>query len=190
MGNREDLLTGARKAILDRGLAKVTARDIANAAGVSLAAIGYHFGSKDRLVTEAVTTGLGSMIGDDMDAAIKDAGEGRSLADALPGTWNNLVDVVMRHRENLMLSIENGIQIARDPESQGFMAEATAEAYDDLAVVVREAHPALSADEARAVGKLFYVLFQGMAVQALIAPAAELLDGDELVRAVRAVRGE
>jgi AcrR family transcriptional regulator len=49
MGNREDLLAAAKKVILERGLAKVTARDIAGAAGVSLAAIGYHFGSKDRL---------------------------------------------------------------------------------------------------------------------------------------------
>ncbi|WP_067537298.1 TetR/AcrR family transcriptional regulator [Nocardia crassostreae] len=189
MGNREDLLTGARKAILERGLAKVTARDIAKAAGVSLAAIGYHFGSKDRLVTEAVTTGLGSMIGDDMDAAIRAAGEGRTLGDSLPETWNGLTDVVFRHRENLMLSIENGIQIARDPESQSFMVEVTAEAYNDLATVVGEAHPELSATEARAVGKLFYVLFQGMAMQALIAPAAEPLDGDDLERAVGAIRG-
>ncbi|MBF6246937.1 TetR family transcriptional regulator, partial [Nocardia elegans] len=64
MGNREDLLDGARKAILERGLAKVTARDIAAAAGVSLAAIGYHFGSKDRLITEALTEGMGEDVGD------------------------------------------------------------------------------------------------------------------------------
>lgn len=33
MGNREDLLAGARKAIIERGVAKTTARDIAAAAG-------------------------------------------------------------------------------------------------------------------------------------------------------------
>ena len=49
MGNREDLFAGARQVILERGVAKATAREIANAAGVSLAAIGYHFGSKDEL---------------------------------------------------------------------------------------------------------------------------------------------
>ncbi|GAB4585927.1 TetR/AcrR family transcriptional regulator [Nocardia sp. IFM 10818] len=183
-------MTGARKAILDRGLAKVTARDIATAAGVSLAAIGYHFGSKDRLVTEALTEGVGGAIGDDMDAVIKDAGEGHTLGEALADTWNGLIDVALRNHEALLLSIENGIRIARDPESQGFMAEATGHAYADLAAAVREAHPDLSDEQARAVGKLFYVLFQGMAVQSLIAPAAELFDGDDLVRAVAAVRGE
>ena len=54
MGNREDLLAGARRVIIERGVAKVTARDIASAAGVSLAAIGYHFGSKEQLITEAL----------------------------------------------------------------------------------------------------------------------------------------
>ena len=37
MGNREDLLAGARRVILEQGVAKATAREIANAAGVSLA---------------------------------------------------------------------------------------------------------------------------------------------------------
>ena len=59
MGNREDLLAGARKVIIERGAAKATARDIAAAAGVSLAAIGYHFGSKERLITEALTGAVG-----------------------------------------------------------------------------------------------------------------------------------
>ncbi|WP_143860786.1 TetR/AcrR family transcriptional regulator, partial [Nocardia cerradoensis] len=83
--------------VLERGLAKVTARDIANAAGVSLAAIGYHFGSKDQLVTEAITVGVGTQIGDDMEAAIRDAGSG-TLWESLAGIWNGFVDVVQRNR--------------------------------------------------------------------------------------------
>ncbi|WP_344294175.1 helix-turn-helix domain-containing protein, partial [Agromyces neolithicus] len=59
MGNREDLLAGARRVILERGVAKATARDIATEAGVSLAAIGYHFGSKEQLITEALMESLG-----------------------------------------------------------------------------------------------------------------------------------
>lgn len=73
MGNREDLLAGARRVIVERGVANATARDIAQAAGVSLAAIGYHFGSKDQLVTEALLDTLGTGIGDGMEAAIVEA---------------------------------------------------------------------------------------------------------------------
>ncbi|MGV9667388.1 TetR/AcrR family transcriptional regulator [Nocardia niigatensis] len=188
MGNREDLLAGARKAVLERGLAKVTARDIANAAGVSLAAIGYHFGSKDQLVTEAITVGVGTQIGDDMEAAIRDAGSG-TLWESLAGIWNGFVDVVQRNRDGLLLSTENGIQIARDPAQQSFMAEASVVAHRDIATAVRQAHPDLSEEQAAAVGQLLFLLFQGLAIQQLVAPGAPLLDGDSLVSAVEAIRG-
>ncbi|WP_031080407.1 TetR family transcriptional regulator, partial [Streptomyces sp. NRRL WC-3549] len=40
MGNREDLLKGAKQCLVERGWARTTVRDIAAAAGVSHAAIG------------------------------------------------------------------------------------------------------------------------------------------------------
>ncbi|WP_067693424.1 TetR/AcrR family transcriptional regulator [Nocardia jejuensis] len=189
MGNREDLLTGARQAILERGLAKVTARDIANAAGVSLAAIGYHFGSKDLLVMEALTEGVGTEIGDHMDRAIKDAGEGRSLWESIAATWNGMADIVQQNREALLLSAENGVNVARNPEAQLFMGEATGRAYDDIGTTVRQVHPDLTSEQAHAVAKLIFVMFQGLAMQSLIGPTAELLDGDDLAIAIQAIRG-
>ena len=52
MNNREALLVAAKQCLLEKGYARTTARDIASAAKVSLAAIGYHFSSKDALLTE------------------------------------------------------------------------------------------------------------------------------------------
>lgn len=54
MSNRDDLLDGARSCLYEKGYARTTARDIATAAGVSLAAIGYHFGSKEALLHAAL----------------------------------------------------------------------------------------------------------------------------------------
>lgn len=54
MGNREDLLEGAKRCLVERGWANTTVRDIAAAAGVSHAAIGYHFGSRERLLVQAL----------------------------------------------------------------------------------------------------------------------------------------
>ena len=54
MGNREALVEGAKACLLEKGYSRTTARDIATAAGVSLAAIGYHFGSKETLLNEAL----------------------------------------------------------------------------------------------------------------------------------------
>ncbi|RDI63631.1 TetR/AcrR family transcriptional regulator [Nocardia pseudobrasiliensis] len=191
MGNREDLLAGARKALLERGLAKVTARDIAAAAGVSLAAIGYHFGSKDRLIVEAVTEGAGNEIGDGMDAAIRDAtGEGASLWDSLALTWNGMLDVVQNHREQLLLSFENAANVIRSEELQAYLAEASESAYSELANLLRELHPDLDAEAARAVAKLYFILFQGYATMWLLAPGSELLTGEDVELAVKTLRGK
>jgi AcrR family transcriptional regulator len=51
---REQLLWATRRCVRDKGLAATTSRDITGKAGVNLAAITYHFGSKDELVAEAL----------------------------------------------------------------------------------------------------------------------------------------
>lgn len=180
-------MAGARKAILDRGLAKVTARDIAAAAGVSLAAIGYHFGSKDRLVTEALTEAVGSGIGDAFEAVVRDAGQGRSLRESLTFTWNGLLDVAQQNKEQLLLSMENAVRVARSEESQHYMAEALERADTELAETLREVHPDLTGPEATAVAKLYFSLFQGLALLWMLAPTGDLIDGDEFELAVRAL---
>jgi AcrR family transcriptional regulator len=51
---RDDLLRATRACVRDKGLAATTSRDITRAAGANLAAITYHFGSKDDLVAAAL----------------------------------------------------------------------------------------------------------------------------------------
>lgn len=55
---RQLLLDGARSCLRERGLAGTSSRRITAVAGVNLAAITYHFGSKEQLVGEAL---LGSL---------------------------------------------------------------------------------------------------------------------------------
>ncbi|WP_067778249.1 TetR/AcrR family transcriptional regulator [Nocardia amikacinitolerans] len=167
MGNREDLLAGARKAIMERGVAKTTARDIANAAGVSLAAIGYHFGSKDRLITEALAEALGTGIGDRMGELIE-ATEGRPMSEAFASMIDGLSAVFAANREGMLASLENLLRMARSPESQRFMAESVVEATADLAATLREAHPHLTQPQAEAIGELYFALTQGLSMLWLI----------------------
>jgi AcrR family transcriptional regulator len=58
MGNREDLLAGALECLKTKGWTRTTVRDIAAAAGVNHAAIGYHFGSREALLIEAFTQAI------------------------------------------------------------------------------------------------------------------------------------
>lgn len=55
---RGRLLRAARQCIASKGLAGTTSRDITATAGVNLAAITYHFGSKEALVADALVEGL------------------------------------------------------------------------------------------------------------------------------------
>ncbi|MEV6257592.1 helix-turn-helix domain-containing protein [Nocardia sp. NPDC051911] len=188
MGNREDLLAGARKVIIERGVAKATARDIASAAGVSLAAIGYHFGSKDQLITEALADSLGTAIGDSMEQKIRE-GSGVTPLAAFATMWNGMPAVFTENHDSMLASMENLVRVARAPESRKFFAQSLPGAYREMADALREAHPQLSEDQAEAIGELYFVLVQGLGVLQTIAPDANLPDGDRLAQAVAALAG-
>src|ERR1700721_775818 len=53
---RSSILEAAERLYADRGFADVTLRDIVAAADVNLAAVNYHFGSKDALIAELFVT--------------------------------------------------------------------------------------------------------------------------------------
>ena len=53
--NREKLLHAALRLLGTTGYANTTARDLVEESGTNLASIGYHFGSKEALLNEAIT---------------------------------------------------------------------------------------------------------------------------------------
>src|SRR6202166_1140795 len=53
---RTAILSAAERLYADRGFGEVTLRDIVAAADVNLAAVNYHFGSKDELIAELFVT--------------------------------------------------------------------------------------------------------------------------------------
>lgn len=189
MGNREDLLAGARKVILERGVAKATARDIAAAAGVSLAAIGYHFGSKDRLVTEALSEALGNSIGDAMDELIA-AGAGKSPLEGLALLWNGMPAVFAGNHEAMLASLENIVRIVRSDDARAQLGDQLSGAFADLGAHVQAAHPELDPAQAAAIGRLYFVLAQGLGMLWLLDPGEVAVDGDQLTVAVQALAGK
>ena len=56
--NREKLLNAALQCLGTRGYANTTARDLVEASGTNLASIGYHFGSKEALLNEAIARSM------------------------------------------------------------------------------------------------------------------------------------
>jgi len=188
MGNREDLLAGARQVILERGVAKATARDIATAAGVSLAAIGYHFGSKDELISAALTDSLGSGIGDAMEAVV-DETAALPLLDGFATLFDRMPAIFADNREALVASFENSVMVWRDAAASRTLAGAMNEAHLGIVEVLSKARPDLAADDLDAIAKLEFVLVQSLGLLWIISPDS-LPTGEELARAVAAIAGD
>ena len=53
---KASILDAAERLYAERGFSDVTLRDIVAAGGVNLAAVNYHFGSKDELIAELFVT--------------------------------------------------------------------------------------------------------------------------------------
>ncbi|MBD8080029.1 TetR/AcrR family transcriptional regulator [Cellulosimicrobium arenosum] len=185
MGNREDLLAGARQVILERGVARATARDIASTAGVSLAAIGYHFGSKEKLITAALVESLGGGVGDAMESVVQETAS-LPLIDGFAALWNRMPEVFAENREALLASLENAVRVLRDSEAGREMAEATSHGYLGTLEHLRAARPELDEADLEAVAKLDFVLVQSLGMLWLLNPDA-VPSGDDLARAVAVI---
>ena len=188
MGNREDLLAGARQVIVERGVAKATAREIASAAGVSLAAIGYHFGSKDELVSAALTESLGTGIGDAMEAVV-DETAALPLLEGFATLFDRMPEIFAANREALFASLENSVRVSRDSGASQALADATEQAHLGIVEVLRNARPDLAADDLDAIAKLEFVLVQSLGLLWIISPES-LPTGEELARAVTAIASD
>lgn len=171
MGNREDLLAGARKCLFEKGYARTTVRDIANASGVSMAAIGYHFGSKEALLTAALGEATREW-GTELEKALEDSA---GAADRFAAQWDAVRESIATNR---------GLWAAT------FDALSHAETRDRLAGDTRESRAGLArlfgnaedGESARTTGALYQALLIGVAAQYLIDPGtaptgAELAEG-------------
>jgi AcrR family transcriptional regulator len=185
MGNREDLLAGARQVILERGAARATARDIAAAAGVSLAAIGYHFGSKDELVSAALAESLGGGIGDEIEAIVNE-NAALPLIEGFATLFDRMPEIFAANREALLASLENSVRVLHDQRGNRAIADAAGQAYVGMAEVLRAARPDLGDADADAIAKLDFALVQSLGILWLISPDS-LPTGEELARAVAAI---
>ncbi|MGW7254753.1 TetR/AcrR family transcriptional regulator [Streptomyces sp. NPDC054834] len=114
MGNREDLLAGAKQCLVERGWARTTVRDIAAAAGVSHAAIGYHFGSREALLTQALVEAVDEL-GDELAGH---AAEGHPEE-----RWQALIDSFSTHRSLWVAQLEAAVQAERSPAVRKHLAE-------------------------------------------------------------------
>ncbi|MGW0364400.1 TetR/AcrR family transcriptional regulator [Streptomyces sp. NPDC002990] len=189
MGNREDLLAGARRCLEEKGYLRTTVRDIAGASQVSMAAIGYHFGSREALLNQALFAAMDEW----SDAVGGLAGEGDTAQERYADMWNRKIKNFGELRWLWLASVEAFVHAQSSPELLATLAAGQRAARPHIAALLRGVpQEAVTESDARTLGSVQMALMTGVMVQALTDPEhaptgrelaeglrrlAELLDG-------------
>ncbi|WP_199035127.1 TetR/AcrR family transcriptional regulator [Glycomyces salinus] len=180
MSQREDLLEGAKRCLIEKGYRRTTARDIVTASGAHLASIGYHFGSKDRLMNTAVLE-LSSEWGDRLEQRMRAAAPS-GPAQRIELLVQAVVESGPEERDLMVASLYAYAEVQFDERMRAELAAQMREARTVMAAIVLGV-PESEADDERgqALGAAVYALLTGHLVQALadpgaIPPAGRVLD--------------
>jgi AcrR family transcriptional regulator len=186
VGNREDLLAGAKRCLYEKGYARTTARDIVAAAGTSLASIGYHFGSTEALLNAALFEVIGEW-GDELQRALRETGETEGDAvERFERYWARVIDSFTSHRQIWAATLEVFGQIDRVPEMRKAIADGLQEGRFAWASLLQSLDPAADERKAHAVGSFYQALLSGVLVQWLVDPE-RAPSARELTEALRTI---
>jgi AcrR family transcriptional regulator len=179
-GHRERLLKGARECLRTKGYAATTARDIVAASDTNLASIGYHFGSKEKLLQEAIMEGFAEwteFLGRSVFAAA-DAPPDQRLRTA----WRVMLESFEPNKDLLTAWIDSLAASLRSPELHEQLAEHIRDSRTAVRAMVEAALGPTDADT-HAIASFLIAACDGLVIQWLIEPGA-LPTGDELMDAL------
>jgi AcrR family transcriptional regulator len=182
--HRERLVEGALSCLHERGYARTTARDIAAAADANLGSIGYHFGSKDALLTEAIRQGFNDwtehIVGQVLESEAATPLE--RLRVSLAATTASFEE----QRPLLLAFIEALAPAARSPELREQLAELYEEMRQGIGLLVAASLGEDAGDPspaARTLASALIAVCDGLVVQWLLDPE-RTPSGDDLADAV------
>lgn len=184
MGHRDQLLDGAKKCLYERGYSNTTARDIVAASNTNLASIGYHFGSKEALLSAALVSAFQEW-GNELDRVMAEVGSDLTVAGRLETMWAGVLKSFTTHRPLWVAGIEAFSLAERMPELREMLASAYRRARPSLGQLTLAGTDAEERTRL-AAGSFLLAVMTGLTVQSLLDPEAVPESGD-LISAVRAV---
>ncbi|MFH8490647.1 TetR/AcrR family transcriptional regulator [Streptomyces longisporoflavus] len=186
MGHREQLMTGAKRCLQERGYARTTSRDIAAAANnAPVGTINYHYGSKEALLNAALLETLMEWGAAIMESPV--GGEGGASEQSeqpdrpdrpgqsdgpepLERMWARIIGSSATDRPMLVASTEAFTQAERAPEIREQIAAAYERARPEMAARLHGIDADDDPETARAVGSVHMALVAGLTQQWLIDP--------------------
>jgi AcrR family transcriptional regulator len=170
VGHREALLAAARKCLEERGFARTTARDLVAASGTNLGSIGYHFGSKNALLYEAMDLAFAEYV-DKVLAAAASAGSEDQPQEAVLAGWETMVRLFSDYRPLLVACVEVLAQSERNPSLRERLSGGYERMRTAVAAAVRASARELDEETTRTIASFLLAVCDGLMVQWLIEPA-------------------
>jgi AcrR family transcriptional regulator len=181
VSNRDQLLEGALRCLQRLPPERVTARAIAREARANLASIGYHFGSKENLVTEAVIEGLDrwlANIAGELEVTSKRAARNRfQLAARLFERSRS------RHAHLVRNFVAAIVRAQHDPRVRKLLAAGFRKTRPSLAKILLLGSDGAGEDAAG----LVLAMFDGLLLQVLVDPQLAI-EGPRMQKAQRRLR--
>lgn len=170
MGHREDLLEGAKKCLAEKGFVGTTARDIVSASGTNLASIGYHYGSKDALLTQAFIALM-----EEWGEGVHGGGLGGAdgSLERMRGLWDGVVDQHEATAPVWAASLEVALSRDRHPELRAMLAASQSEGRRGLiSLLTGIPEDEVTEEDERTLGAVYQALLNGLMIQWLFDPAS------------------
>jgi AcrR family transcriptional regulator len=186
MSHRDDLLEAARSLILEKGFAATTARDLVSASGTNLGSIGYHFGSREALLSQALEELFDEWAELVAGAAFSD--QDAPPLERLTASWKATLATLDEHSALIRAFVEALAHAERSPEFRKQMRDHYRRSQRTVAGLVEAAvgPDAVAAGADPMVIALFVIaVFDGLAVQFRMSPE-DTPDGEQLVRSIAA----
>lgn len=182
------MLAGAKRCLYKKGYARTTARDITAASGASLAAIGYHFGSKEALLNAAMIEAIDGW-GKEIErtlAASSDTDPAVGSMERFEAIWTRIIGSFATHRQLWVATFEVFAQIERAPEVRQSLADAFQQGRFGLAALFQNIDSADDEHSAWVVGSFYQALMTGVIAQWLTDPE-HAPSGHDLADALRTI---
>ncbi len=166
--HRTRLLEAARRLLRERTYGNITARDLVAASNTNLGSIGYHFGSKEALLNEAIGLALEEWADAIIGATHIDPGPGPlSLTDSL----RTVLDQYDSIRPYYHAYIEALARSARSPELREQLASHYNRQRDRVAsLLIDSLHDPIDPNDARHLASVMIATVDGLLIQTFIDP--------------------
>lgn len=180
-------MAGAKRCIYEKGFGHTTARDIVAASGTNLASIGYHFGSKEELLLEAIVEATGEW-GNELERILSsDTDVDAEPMERFEATWTRVIESLDTHRPLWVASFEAFMQAQHSPELRQQLADAQEEGRSGLAAMFQRIDESkIDEGSVRTVGSFYLALLSGVMMQWML-DTERAPSGSDLAKALRTI---